>query len=211
MRVSLEAALPALPLFPLPQVVLFPRALLPLHVFEPRYQKMLADVLETHGAMGVALILGSGERPPIASICGAGIVLEHQPLAGGRSNIIVSGQARVRLEELPFEAPYRRAKATILEDIATSVAPADLTALAHAATSFAAEVKKRDPSFEFRLPPNLSPGALADVCTHHLVIDIDVRQAVLEELDVRNRVQLVTRELASQNQALSGARNKTLN
>jgi ATP-dependent Lon protease len=212
MRVSLEAALPALPLFPLPQVVLFPRALLPLHVFEPRYQKMLADCMETHGALAVVLITSSlNENVKIASIAGAGIVLEHQPMPGGRSNIIVSGQARVRLEELPFEPPYRRAKATILEDVPTSVAPADLTALAHAATSFVSEVKKRDPSFGFHWPPNLAPGALADLCTHHLVIDIEVRQKVLEELDVRNRVQLVTRELASQNAALSGPRNKTLN
>ena len=208
MKVSLEAALAELPLFPLPQVVLFPRAMLPLHVFEPRYRQMLADCLETHGAMAVVLVR---DPPRIARIAGAGIVIEHQPLPGGRSNILLAGKARVRLEELPQGPPYRRARATILEDVATSVAPPDLAALAHTATFFASEVKKRDPSFTFHLPPNLEPGPLADACTHHLVIDIDARQRVLEELDVRNRVELVTRELASQTAALSGSRNNTLN
>ncbi len=216
MRVSLEAALAALPLFPLPQVVLFPRAMLPLHVFEPRYQKMVSDCMETHGAMAVVLVqdphlVDARGHPKLTNVAGAGIVVEHQSLPGGRSNLLLAGQARVRLDELPFEPPYRRARATILEDITTSVSSSDLTALAHTATSFAAEVKKRDPSFTFHFQPNLPPGALADVCTHHLIIDIEARQRVLEELDIRNRVQLVTRELASQNAALSGPRNKTLN
>lgn len=207
-KVSLEEALPALPLFPLPQVVLFPRAMVPLHVFEPRYQKMLADCMDSFGALALVL-LRDQHRSEIATIAGAGIVIEHQPLPGGRSNILLRGQARVRLEELAFHPPYRRARATVLEDIDTSVSPADLGGLASSATAFAGEVKKRDPSFAFHLPPNLPPGAVADVCAHHLIIDIEAKQKVLEELDVRNRVQLVTRELASQSAALS-SRGKVL-
>ena len=208
-KVSLDDALPALPLFPLPQVVLFPRSMVPLHVFEPRYQKMLADCMDSFGAMALAL-LRDLHRSEIADIAGAGIVIEHQPLPGGRSNILLRGQARVRLEELAFQAPYRRARAVILEDIDTSVSNADLSGLASAATAFAGEVKKRDPGFAFHLQPNLPPGAVADACAHHLVIDIEAKQKALEELDVRNRVQLVTRELASQSAALSGSRGKML-
>ena len=51
-----EAALADLPVFPLPQVVLFPHAMLPLHVFEPRYRTMLAHCLATHRIMAVALV-----------------------------------------------------------------------------------------------------------------------------------------------------------
>src|SRR5579883_1951111 len=54
---DLEAALAELPIFPLPHVVLFPRALLPLHVFEPRYRAMLKDALETHRAIAMAMVL----------------------------------------------------------------------------------------------------------------------------------------------------------
>jgi ATP-dependent Lon protease len=183
--------------------------MVPLHVFEPRYQRMLADCMEMHGAMALVL-LRDLHRTEIAHIAGAGIVIEHQPLAGGRSNILLRGQARVALEELPFQAPYRRARATLLEDVDVSVSPSDLSALASAATSFAGEVKRRDPGFAFHLQPNLAPGAVADACAHHLIIDIEAKQKVLEELDVRNRVQLVTRELASQSAALSGSRGKVL-
>ncbi|MGH7284137.1 MAG: LON peptidase substrate-binding domain-containing protein, partial [Polyangiaceae bacterium] len=50
---NLEAALHELPLFPLGEVVLFPNVLLPLHVFEPRYRKMLKDCLASHGAIAI--------------------------------------------------------------------------------------------------------------------------------------------------------------
>jgi len=212
---SFEAALLALPLFPLPQVVLFPRMTLPLHVFEPRYRTMLSDCLETHQMMAVVLIAAPHPvdrhgHPRIATIAGAGFIVEHQPLSGGRSSILLVGKARVALEELPFEPPYRRARATLLADIDSRVSESDRSALAHTATTFAFEVKKRDPSFSFRTAPNISPGELADACAHHLVIDSQVRQRVLETLDVADRVRIVTSELASQSAEL-GTRTSILN
>src|SRR5687767_10804602 len=91
---KLLAALEELPLFPLPKVVLFPRALLPLHIFEPRYQTMLRDCLETHRAMAVVLIadphaLDAHGHPPISTVASVGTVVEHQPLEDGRSNILL--------------------------------------------------------------------------------------------------------------------------
>jgi ATP-dependent Lon protease len=204
---SLEAALHELPIFPLPQVVLFPRALLPLHIFESRYRAMLTDCLETHGAMAVALLADADKteaqgQPLISTIAGGGAIIENQTLADGRSNILVHGLARVRLEELPFVPPYRRAKATILHDIHTPVTSSDRTALLASATQFAAEVHKRDPNFSLRLPPSLEPGAIADLCAHHLIIDAKARQRILEQLDVAERVRMVIDELAHQHGAL---------
>jgi ATP-dependent Lon protease len=249
---SLEAALHELPIFPLPQVVLFPRALLPLHIFEPRYRTMLKDALETHRAMAMALIDPSGltpqagasgltpqagasgltpqagasgltpqagapsgaktshDQPSIRTIAGAGVILEHQELPDGRSNVVLHGVARVRLEELPFVPPYRRARATILHEVTTPVPAADRAALLAEATSFAGEVHKRDPSFVFRLPPSLEPGAVADLCAHHLVIDAAARQRILEALDTLERVRLVTAELAVQHGALRTSERSTL-
>lgn len=208
----LADALDELPLFPLPEVVLFPRALLPLHVFEPRYRAMLRDCLRTHGALAVVqldpaqTVGGADELPRIARVAGAGLVIEHEPLPDGRSNILVQGTARVALEELPFEAPYRRARATVLEDTGDGFVPdADIAALIHAATSFASEVKRRDPRFSFRLPSESPPpAALADLCAFHLVIGAEARQAVLEELDPRRRVLRVIRELSTQSLELEG-------
>jgi ATP-dependent Lon protease len=206
--IDLTNALREVPIFPLPQVVLFPRALMPLHIFEPRYRKMLTDALASHRAIVMALLDPSGEKdendqPRIAPIAGVGAIVEHQELPDGRSNILLHGQARVRLEELPFVPPYRRARATLLEELPSTVTEADRASLFAAATSFVAELAKRDPKVRFNLPRNLPPGAIADMCAHHLVIDARTRQAVLEELDVAQRVRRVIEELVSQHMELA--------
>jgi ATP-dependent Lon protease len=210
----LELALGEIPVFPLPQVVLFPRARLPLHVFEPRYRAMLKDAIETNGFLVIARI-GIGEGtigdPPICRIAGVGAIVEHETLPGGRSNIVLAGMQRVEIEELPFVPPYRRVRARILTDTRTLVAPNDRTSLVAAATAFVTEVHRRDPSFSFHLPPSLESGAIADLCAHHLIIDADTRQAILEELDPAGRVRIVTRELALQQQLLGRERGGALN
>jgi Lon protease-like protein len=211
---SFEDALgTAIPIFPLPQVVLFPAAELPLHIFEPRYRAMLAHALSAHGALAIAHIIGGEDehgRPRIAPIAGGGIVIEHQPLPDGRSNIVLLGQARLRLDELdPDDSrPFRMARAVKLEDLPVSVRQNDRTALVAAATMFAAEVKKHDPSFSFRMPSvsdgldRLDASHLADLCAFQLVVDAGARQAILNELDPRTRVEMVLSQLALQHGAM---------
>jgi Lon protease-like protein len=215
-RVSLQAALGALPIFPLGQIALFPNALLPLHIFEPRYQVLLKDCLETHGALAIAHVEDPADvdafgHPKISPLAGAGIIVEHEALPGGRANIVLRGVARVRLEELPFVPPYRRARAVVLPDHESSVKSADRAALLGAATAFAAAVRRHDESFTFQVPTDLADGALADVCAHHLLVDPAARQTVLEESNVVLRVRLVTSELVVQRTALFGAAGGVLN
>lgn len=202
-----EKALTAIPIFPLPQVVLFPEAILPLHVFEPRYRAMVRHCMATHGAMVVAqVIAGEDEhgRPRISPVAGGGMVIEHQALADGRANIVLRGRARLRLEELdPDDSrPFRMARAIVLEDMPVSVRQNDRTALVAAATMFASEVKKHDPSFTFKLPPSLDASRVADLCAFQLVVDAGVRQALLDELDPRVRVEMVLGQLALQHGAM---------
>lgn len=206
---SLLEALDCLPIFPLPHVVLFPGAPLPLHIFEPRYRRMLADCMASHGAMAIARLAGGEDelgRPAIAHVAGGGVVVQHEAMPDGRSNVIVLGQARLRLEELPPEQlgdrPYRCARAVVLEDLDRPIAPADRTALVGAATMFTAEVKKHDANFRFSVPVGLDAARLADVCAYQLVVDAAARQAILEELDPRARVQMVIEQLASQQSAM---------
>jgi Lon protease-like protein len=215
-KYSLDAAMEELPLFPLAQVVFFPRATLPLHVFEPRYRAMLQHCLETHGALAVVQVVDPSDldehgNPRIADVAGAGVIVEHQKLPDGRSNILLRGEARVRLEELPFVPPFRRARAVRLEDEPTSVPLADATALVAAATAFVSEVKKHDSSFSFRIPPNLQPGEIADLCAHHLLVSPPSRQRLLEELDPAARVRRVLEELALQHGAMVNERRGMLN
>ncbi len=198
MREVLDSELQALPVFPLVGVVLFPGALLPLHVFEPRYRKMLADCLAANGPMAMAFQAGDHDDPdrppPFESVAGAGFVVQNALLADGRSNIVLQGRVRVALEELPFVAPYRRARARILDDIATPVPAIDRTGLYATAAALASAARLRD----FDLPAGLDPGRAADLCAHRLIGDALARQRVLEELDVRERVRLVTADLAEQ-------------
>ncbi len=207
----LGPALGALPVFPLPGVVLFPRAILPLHIFEPRYRQLLADVMAGHRCMAMAFALGGGDSLRIAPVAGAGIVVRYEPMSDGRSNILLHGRARVLLEELPFEPPYRRARARILNEKSSSVADVQRAALLSAASAFVSEARRHDATVDFELPEGADASATADLCAHHLLIDAPARQRVLEELDVGARVLLVTGELAAQTARLARGRGTEAN
>jgi ATP-dependent Lon protease len=208
---DLASALEALPLFPLPQTVLFPEALLPLHIFEPRYRAMVSDALETHQALAVVLLTDPGRAfagdedalPAIASIAGVGVIVDHAELPGGRYNILLRGRARVRLTELPFAPPYRRAAAEILSTDAAQVPVSELSALISAATAFSSVVRERDRTFDFRLPKDAPAGTIADLCAHYLILDARERQAILETLDPVARVRRATQVLAVQRLTLA--------
>jgi Lon protease-like protein len=189
--------------------------MLPLHIFEPRYRKMIADCLAaTPRVIVIARIDRRDGR--IAEIAGAGVIVEHHPLPDGRSNIVVAGATRVRLDELVLEDPphhpYKRARATPLASVAVTVHEAERSALLATATMFAAEVKKHDPTFSFHLPKAVDAGGIADACAFQLVVDAHVRQSILEELDPRLRVRMVMDQLALQHGAmLSDAKGSVLN
>ncbi len=77
-----------LPIFPLPNVVFFPRTVLPLHIFEPRYKQMVADALEGNRQIGMALLQrgwGSGqdESPEVFNVGGMGLITQHEHLEEG--------------------------------------------------------------------------------------------------------------------------------
>ena len=94
-----------LPLFPL-DMVLFPGALLPLHIFEPRYQQMLGDCLAGDRRFGL-LPSGGEERPATGLIGTVAEIRATQPLPDGRANIVVSGERRFMLRRyLEDPAPY---------------------------------------------------------------------------------------------------------
>lgn len=110
-----------LPLFPLPDIVHFPGTALPLHVFEPRYRKLVADLLERPeverriGMILVARDVETGAAELLEPGC-AGRLTAHEPLEDGRSNIVLMGEFRFALErEVPGE-PYRRALVRPLAD-----------------------------------------------------------------------------------------------
>jgi Lon protease-like protein len=104
-----------LPLFPLPNIVLFPGQYLPLHIFEPRYRAMVADALGGEKYVGMALWF-EGRTPDIAPVVGMGRIVHYQPIPDGRSNIVLQGVARARVDEEIPGRPYRLGRVTLLKD-----------------------------------------------------------------------------------------------
>lgn len=109
------------PVFPLAEVVLFPGALLPLHVFEKRYQAMVKDVLSGDRLIAIALLKQCTEReyeerPPFYDTVCVGQVIHHEKLAKGRSNIALLGLSAGRAEPADGEEPYRVARVDLLAD-----------------------------------------------------------------------------------------------
>lgn len=120
----MPAAHEAIPLFPLPGVVLFPRARVPLHVFEPRYRQMTAHALAGARRIGMVAVrpahLGSLDGdPPVFAIGCAGLVEEAVRRDDGRYDIVLRGTERFRIvEEVPRAGNrlYRMARIEPLED-----------------------------------------------------------------------------------------------
>jgi Lon protease-like protein len=103
-----------LPLFPLPNVVLFPNVFLPLHIFEPRYREMVADALSSDHLIGMVLLRPGWERdyegrPPVYPVGCSGVITHAERLPDGRYNIVLRGIERFRVVEENAERSYRRA------------------------------------------------------------------------------------------------------
>ena len=106
-----------LPLFPL-RIVLFPGTLLPLHIFEPRYQQLLADVSAGDHRFGLLPPGELGGLPAPGTIGCAAVVRAVQPLEEGRANIVVSGERRFRLvEPAPAGTPYHQGIVDWIDDL----------------------------------------------------------------------------------------------
>jgi uncharacterized protein len=110
-----------LPLFPLPNVVLFPNVFLPLHIFEARYREMVADAIAGDRMIGMVLLRPGWERdyegrPPVYAIGASGVITHFERLADGRYNIILRGLERFRILEEDAALTYRRAMVERLAD-----------------------------------------------------------------------------------------------
>jgi hypothetical protein len=107
---------PTIPIFPLPNVVLFPNVFLPLHIFEPRYRQMVDEALKGDRIIGMVLLRPGWEgdyegRPAVYPIGCAGVITHAERLADGRFNIVLRGMQKFRVtgEEADERALYRLA------------------------------------------------------------------------------------------------------
>ncbi len=104
-----------IPLFPLPNLVLFPHTDVPLHIFEPRYRQMIADVAEGERIIGMMLLKGDWERdyyayPDIYAIGCAGKIERLVRMPDGRYNLILQGLSEFRVAREIRDRSYRQAE-----------------------------------------------------------------------------------------------------
>jgi len=114
MTFSSKIAVRELPLFPLPEVVLFPTRPLPLHIFEPRYRIMMNTILESDRRFGVLMV--DPARNSIANVGCCAEVIHHQRLPDDRLKMWTLGQQRFRVLEYIREKPYRVGLVEWIED-----------------------------------------------------------------------------------------------
>ena len=109
-----ELSVRELPLFPLPEVVLFPNEVLPLHIFESRYRIMLKSVLESDSLFGV--VKWDPVTKSMANVGCCAHIIKHQTSEDGRSNIITMGQQRFQILEIIRTTPYYSAMVSWIDD-----------------------------------------------------------------------------------------------
>lgn len=195
------------PVLPLPNVILYPQAQLPLHIFEPRYVDLIRDAIAGNRQIVLALLQPGWEkdyfgRPPIFPIAGLGEIVHWDELPGGKFNVLVRGLSRVRIVEEFGGGPYRIAQATLIAENAPE-------AKALAAEKVRLLTGLRRISEEpVNVPQGVHPGLLADMVTIALPIEIYRKQEHFEIVDVRERVKRVIRtveETISRRDQLRGA------
>jgi uncharacterized protein len=191
-----------IPIFPLPEVTFFPETVLPLHVFEPRYRQMVADCLAGDRWLAVGMLRPGWEkdyqgRPPLHPIAGAGEIIQAEGLADGRYNVLLDGRVRVRIlaEEPPGDLAYRVVRAERLTDRGPSPGdrtfPERLQELRTAHARLLIALGQSHPDVVGRLTvAGASPGAVIDRIVSAVVPDAEVRQRVLEAVDVSERLDL---------------------
>lgn len=190
--------LESLAIFPLPNAVLLPGGVLPLHVFEPRYRELTRDCLAGSKQMAIALLqpgyeASYFERPAIHPVCGLGSIICSEELPDGRFHLLLRGVGRVRVEqELPPNGHnYRVVRASWVE--AQHTRRPEALAAGHAqllslCDRLACVLDHGGQELCELVHAQPTPGECADVITAALVTDPRRRQTLLETFDAADRV-----------------------
>ena len=180
-----------IPIFPLPNVVLFPNVFLPLHIFEPRYRAMVADALAGDRIIGMVLLQPGYEanyegRPPVFAVGCGGVITHAEPLGEGRYNIVLRGLERFRITGEDNEKAYRLAHIDVLpEDVSSDHRP-ELRRHRNRLEALLAAAIERTGS-EPRFPPAVADEDLVNALAQYIELDPLERQALLEQEGVLAR------------------------
>lgn len=187
-------------LFPLPNVVLFPFVMQALHIFEPRYRQLTADALAGDRLITMALLRPGWEsdyegRPALHPVACIGRIVAHQRLDDGRYNLQLRGVSRVRLlEEIETDKLYRSARVEVLSDIPVSHPDHDRELRRRLRLIVTQWHATKEPERDFvnkLLGSKLPLGMIGDLLACMLPVAPEVKQQLLETLEVEQRILLL--------------------
>ncbi len=181
-----------IPIFPMPNVVLFPAVFLPLHIFEARYRQMLSDALRGDRIIGISLLKRqeSNDDAPAAvyPIGCAGLISHAEELPNGRPNIVLRGIQRFRIGWEEHEWTYRRAH---IEPLPEKASEAIRTNVHETRTQLETLLAGRLETLD---GPSMVPGGMGDedlvnTLSQYLDLEPVEKQALLERDDIASRSQ----------------------
>ncbi|MBX3394001.1 MAG: LON peptidase substrate-binding domain-containing protein [Phycisphaerae bacterium] len=203
-----------IPIFPLPNAVLLPRTILPLHIYEPRYREMTEDVLSGRRFMAIALLKPGYEAAyhtldaKVCEIVGVGRVLRDERLPDGRFNLLLQGHYRTRIIEERKDRVYRQGRLEVIEPIAPQ--PEQECAVRRRlrellnSSSLASWAKEANWNELFACSA-YSLSDVVDVIASSLVKRPEDRQCFLEELCVERRARCICSALTVLSEQLAQA------
>jgi len=194
-------------IFPLPNLVMFPHVMQPLHVFEQRYRDLTEAALADDRLIALGVLAPGWEsdyegRPPLHSAACLGRIAAHQRLDGGRHNLLLLGQRRIRITgELPGAESYRRAHVELIDDIYPAATapqrPRLKRSLTEAFSHLLPSSGETRQQLEQFLHGDTSLGVLTDVVAFALDLPIDVKVRLLAEANVDTRAALLAEKVAA--------------
>jgi Lon protease-like protein len=197
-----------MPLFPLPDAVLLPHAIQPLHIFEPRYCAMIDDCLDKSGQIAMASFEGEAWKneydnglPALRSAVCVGQIVHHDALPDGRHNIMLHGVCRARIQEIiepDDDRPYRLAQLVPLENVEEDPPPlTEVRGELHRLLGGPRLCRMRsvETVMEWFNRSDVSTHALLELIGFALVRDNEVKYRLLAEPCVERRARLLKGEL----------------
>jgi Lon protease-like protein len=193
------------PVFPLPNVVLYPRIVLPLHVFEPRYRALLSDSLDGHGRIAMALLKPGWEEeyhgaPEVHPVVGVGSIVTYRRRDDGTSDVILVGEHRARIAGWDDGGKeYRRAYLVELKESPppSSARKALRRRLQDWLSSLTSEVERNSDLERLRriFAEEDDIGFLIDFLAYYFLKAPGEKQRLLEELAVDHRAEMLSKVL----------------
>jgi uncharacterized protein len=194
-------------LFPLPNLVVFPHVMQPLHVFEPRYKSLLEEALDSDGLIAMAILAKGWEknydgRPPLRPAACLCKVATHHRTSEGTYNVLLLGVKRIEIvHELPPDKPFREARVRLCHDDHSEETGAARSAqqkrLLDVFKQSLPKLAETSEGLDQLLGEHVPLGMLTDIVAYTLELGLDRKERLLAETNVDRRVEILFESLSA--------------